>query len=71
MSNISDRQFSDLCRFIQDLPAYRRKQLAIICISSALGHESVKSIAKTMVTLSEFELELAKKEMAKTGVCDE
>ena len=71
MSNISDRQFEDLCRFVQDLPAYRRKQLAIICISSTLGHESVESMAKTMVTLSEFELELAKKEMAKMGVCDE
>ena len=71
MSNISDRQFVDLARFVQDLPAYRRKQLAIICISSTLGHESVESMAKTMVTLSEFELELAKKEMAKMGVCDE
>ena len=65
MHDISDRQFLDLSRFVQDLPEYRRKELAIITISSTLEPGSVESTAKTMVTLSEFELELAMKEKAK------
>ena len=57
MHDISDRQFVDLSRFVQDLPDYRRKELAIISISSTLSSGSVESVAKTIVTLSELEEE--------------
>jgi len=57
MHDISDRQFADLSRFVQDLPEYRRKELAIISISSTLEPGSVESVVKTMVALSELEEE--------------
>ena len=57
MHDISDRQFLDLSRFVQALPEYRRKELAIITISSTLEPGSVESVVKTMVALSELEEE--------------
>jgi hypothetical protein len=53
MRDISDRKLIDLARLAQDLPDYRKKELAILIISDCLRPGSVERLAKEMVTLSE------------------
>ena len=65
MHDISDRQLIDLARFIQDLPEYRRKELAILIMSTTMELWSVERLAKTIVALSKLEIELEMKERGK------
>jgi hypothetical protein len=53
MRDISDRKLIDLARLAQDLPSYRKKELAILIMSNDLEPGSVERLAKEMVTLSE------------------
>ena len=53
MRDISDRKLIDLARLLQDLPSYRKKELAILIMSNDLEPVSVKRLAKEMVALSE------------------
>jgi|TARA_R110002020_G_scaffold110369_1_gene255034 hypothetical protein len=62
MYDISDTQLIDLSRFIRNLPQYRIKELIVLVSSTTLGLGSVKTLAKTMVALSEVEAEVEKKE---------
>ena len=62
MYDISDTQLIDLSRFIRNLPQYRIKELIVLVSSTTLGLGSVKTLAKTMVALSEVESEVEKKE---------
>ena len=60
MYDISDTQLIDLSRFIRNLPQYRIKELIVLVSSTTLGLGSVKTLAKTMVALSEVESEVEK-----------
>ena len=53
MRDISDRRLIDLARLAQDLPMYRKKELAILIMSDCLRPGSVERLAKDMVALSE------------------
>jgi hypothetical protein len=65
MRDISDRKLIDLARLAQDLPSYRKKELAILIMSNDLEPVSVKRLAKGMVALSEDDVELEMKERGK------
>ena len=54
---MNDRQLVDMAHYICELPVYRRKELAILILSSTLNTEAVEQLAGYMVGLSELRQE--------------
>ena len=50
---MNDKQLIDMANFICELPEYRRKELAILILSSTLNNQAVEQLAGFMVGLSE------------------
>jgi hypothetical protein len=54
---VNDRQLIDMAHYICELPEYRRKELAILILSSLLNPEAVEQLAGYMAGLSELRQE--------------